>query len=152
MRTVTLLAGVLLAAGCSSGGYEYLEADKPKVFKVASRQHAPDPVYSRTTWVRPPQVLPTRERDAKTKPLILPVIHYTVDGLPLKEAALILAATSRYRSYTAPSIEGQKISINSLGTIEELAQEIENKAGVRVVIDHENEEIRVLPGATAQQY
>jgi len=56
----------------------------------------------------------------------------------------VLAAISRYSSYTAPSIALEKISVDNLGTIDELAQIIGSKAHVQVIVDHPNKEVRFL--------
>jgi hypothetical protein len=73
------------------------------------------------------------------------VFQLSLKATPLAEAARVLAATSRYTSYTDPSIASQKLTIESLGTIDELGQTIEQKAQVQVVIDHRNREVRFLP-------
>jgi hypothetical protein len=153
MRTVKALfflaSSSLLATSLTGCGPTIAEAkvDKTrKVYRIATRQHPPEPVYSRTRWVRPPEIKPERENSAAAAPLILPVVQLEVADAPLKEVAQILAATSRYRSYCAPSISQRTVSITSLGTIEELAHQIELEAGIRVVVDHTLQEIRFLGG------
>jgi hypothetical protein len=72
------------------------------------------------------------------------VFHLALKNATLEETARVLAATSRYSSYTAPSIASEKISVDNLGTIDELAQIIGSKAHVQVVVDHQNKEVRFL--------
>jgi hypothetical protein len=62
----------------------------------------------------------------------------------LEETAKILASMARYSSYTSPSLAKQKFSFESLGTIDELARIIGDKAGIKVVVDHDNKEVRFL--------
>ena len=38
----------------------------------------------------------------------------------------------------------KKVSIITLGTIDEIAKEIENETGITVNIDHKNKEVRFL--------
>jgi hypothetical protein len=146
-----LSASCLIALGVSTTGcgptIAEAKVDKTrKVYRIATRQHPPEPTYSRTRWVRPPDLKPDRDVTASSAPLLLPVIQLEVAETPLKEVAQILAATSRYRSYCAPSISQRTMSITSLGTIEELAHQIELEAGIRVVVDHTLQEIRFLSG------
>jgi hypothetical protein len=146
-----LSATCLIALGVSTTGcgptIAEAKVDKTrKVYRIATRQHPPEPTYSRTRWVRPPDLKPDRDVTASSAPLLLPVIQLEVAETPLKEVAQILAATSRYRSYCAPSISQRTMSITSLGTIEELAHQIELEAGIRVVVDHSLQEIRFLSG------
>ena len=148
-KLLTIGLGVLLSASAFSGcaykdAPKYTPTEKPKVFRVATRQLPPEPVYNRLRWVRPPQVTPSRKIDAKRSPLILPVVHYSVKQTPACEALLVLAATSRYRSYCASAVEPKRVSLDMLGTIDEIAQEISHNAGIKVVVDHQNQEVRFL--------
>jgi hypothetical protein len=56
----------------------------------------------------------------------------------------VLAATARYSSYTASSIADENITIESIGTIDELGIEIGILAGIHVVVDHKHKEVRFL--------
>jgi len=110
-------------------------------------------VYARTRWVRPPDNLPMRDRPGAAEepavqvaPRIRSVFHLSLKNSTLEETARVLAATSRYSSYTAPSIASEKISVDNLGTIDELARIIESKAHIQVVVDHQNKEVRFLAG------
>jgi hypothetical protein len=74
------------------------------------------------------------------------VFHLSLKNATLEETARVLAATARYSSYAAPSIASERISVDNLGTIDELAAIIESKAHVQVFIDHQNKEVRFLAG------
>ncbi len=75
----------------------------------------------------------------------MPIYHLELAENSLKEAAAALASTARYSSYCSELIAEDVISISTLGTIEELATQIEEQAGIEVVVDHENKEVRFLP-------
>jgi hypothetical protein len=90
----------------------------------------------------------SEEPALQTSPRLRSVFHLSLKNSTLEETARVLAATSRYSSYTAPSISAEKISVDNLGTIDELAKIIESKAHIQVVIDHQNKEVRFLAGHT----
>lgn len=111
---------------------------------------APPPTYSRTRWVRPPDLLPQRDLPGREiyklegTPSLRPIFSLSLHKTPLEETARILAATARYSSYTAPSIAAKKISLQSIGTIDELGEKVAEIAGIHVVVDHEHKEVRFL--------
>lgn len=152
-RRFILASLVLASAACQKGPKPWEpDAGERTLFLPSIRQVGPAPVYSRTRWTQPPEVLPNRERPgsrdaemASSAPALRPVFQLSLKGTPLAEAARVLAATSRYTSYTDPSIANEKVTIESLGTIDELGQMIERKAQVQVVVDHKNREVRFLP-------
>ena len=157
MRPLLLASLVMVfGAGCS-GVKEYQPIAKNSgLYMPSVRTTAPEPVYARTRWVRPPDVLPERDSsDGKSaslgeSPSLRPVFQLSLKNATLEETARVLAATARYSSYTAPSIAKDKISVTNLGTIDELARTIESKARVQVVVDHQNREVRFL-AAHAEQ-
>jgi hypothetical protein len=147
---------LIIAATVGCGGpkdYEPYSTSNRTIFMPSVRTVGPDPVYSRTRWVRPPDVLPQRDRagtvdrDLRDTPSLRTVFELSVKDVTLEETARILAATARYSSYTAPSIASAKISLKKLGTIDELARIIGQEAQVQVVVDHENKEVRFLPAS-----
>jgi hypothetical protein len=145
-----------MVVGCG-GVKDYQPIPKEDgLYMPSVRTVGAEPVYARTRWVRPPEVLPQREsyQAAETSlrgsPSLRPVFELSLKNTSLEETARVLAATARYSSYTAPSIANEKISITNLGTIDELARIIESKARVQVVVDHENREVRFL-AAQAEQ-
>lgn len=153
-RALSILS--LSLAGCAGvKEYEPNEKGKRTLFMPVVRSEAPEPVYARTRWVRPPDNLPTRDRPGaveepslQTAPRLRSVFHLSLKNSTLEETARVLAATSRYSSYTAPSIAAEKVSVDNLGTIDELARIIESKAHIQVVVDHQNKEVRFLAGHT----
>jgi len=153
-RAMTILS--LSFAGCAGvKEYEPNEKGKRTLFMPVVRSEAPEPVYARTRWVHPPDNLPNRDRPGaveelplQTAPRLRSVFHLSLKNSTLEETARVLAATSRYSSYTAPSIAAEKVSVDNLGTIDELARIIESKAHIQVVVDHQNKEVRFLAGHT----
>ena len=141
----TLIYTVLLC-GCAQTEAGHTPKAERETFLIASHQLPGDPVYNRVFMARPPEVMPKRG-DEKVVPdaSIIPVIHLDVQNSNLESVARTLADSMRYRSYTAASIANKKFSIDALGTIDELADTISNKAGVYVSVDHGNKELRVLP-------
>ena len=113
------------------------------------RSVGPEPVYARTRWVQPPEVLPPRsdgstENSYDRSPSLRPVYELTLKDATLEQTCKVLAQMARYSSYTSPSLATQKFSFQNLGTIDELAQIIGQRAGIKVVVDHENKEVRFL--------
>lgn len=150
LLTVTVLVSL---AGCGGGvkPYDPSGSKARTLFLPSMRTAGPEPVYSRTQWTHPPEVLPQRERPgssdsdlAKAGPPLRPVFQLSLKNVSIEEAARVLAATARYNSYTDPRIAKQKITIENLGTIDELARLIERKAQVQVVVDHAGKEVRFL--------
>jgi hypothetical protein len=72
------------------------------------------------------------------------VYELTLKNATLEQTCKVLASMARYSSYTSPSLARESFSFQNLGTIDELAQIIEEKAQIKVVVDHENKEVRFL--------
>ncbi len=130
----------------------------PDTFMTAKRQLAPEPTYNRLRWVHLPDVMPragqdklqsTRARANLEQPMMFPVIHFELADGTLNEAAQMLAASSRYKAFCDPSFANNKISLEMLGTIHEIANKISGISGVEVLIDHTNREVRFVPRALA---
>lgn len=149
---VVVICASLLAAGCAKPKpYDPTGHNGRTLFLPSMRTVGPEPVYSRTRWGQPPEVLPNRERpgsadsdQAKAGPALRPIFQLSLKNVPLEEAARVLAATSRYSSYTAPAIASQRITIENLGTIDELGRLIAREAQIEVVIDHKDKQVRFL--------
>ena len=143
---VTILAALCLTS-CSTRVGPQWEAKKkhPNTYRMATRQIPPQPVYGATTWVRPPQMTPNRKVEASDADVIQQIVKLDIKDRPLSEVVLILAATARYKSYCSSKIADRSLTISSLGTLSELAMQIEDAANITVVIDHPNKEVRFLP-------
>lgn len=138
---------------CATGPkpYDPNSSQNRTLFMPVYRTAGAEPVYARTRWVHPPEVLPERESAASStrssyenSPTIKPVYRLSMKKATLEETAKILASMARYSSYTSPSLAKQTFSVESLGTLDELARIIGDKAGIKVVVDHENKEVRFL--------
>jgi hypothetical protein len=156
MRAAVALIALVVVGGVGCSGvkpYEPNSKANRTIFMPSVQTVAPEPVYARTRWVNAPHVLPSRDKMGASEsgslgetPTLRSVFHLSLKNATLEETARVLAATARYSSYTAPSIASERISVDNLGTIDELAAIIESKARVQVVIDHENKEVRFLGG------
>lgn len=155
IKVSSLIVGLIVcgvAAGCSTSDvkpYDPVGTKGRTLFMPSYRSAAPDRVYARTRWVQPPEVLPPRSGGSTSSsygdaPALRPVYELTLKDATLEQTCKVLASMARYSSYTSPSLATEKFSIQNLGTIDELAQIIEQKAGIKVVVDHENKEVRFL--------
>ena len=77
--------------------------------------------------------------------------YYDIDfgDATLEEAARILGQSARYASYCASSIADQRITLSTLGTLDELAHALAREAKVQVVVDHHNHEVRFIASRNA---
>lgn len=160
LRAALLTIPLVYSVGCFKGPKDYEPYGvNDELYLPTVRQNAPEPVYSRTRWVHLPELLPEREmpgtesRQASVGGAALrPVFHLELKNSSLEESARVLAALARYSSFTAPSIASQKLTIENLGTIDELGELIARKAAIQVVVDHESKEVKFLaPGADDPQ-
>lgn len=154
-RVVTLIVGLTLCglcAGCSTSDvkpYSPTSKNTRTLFMPSYTTAGAEPVYVRTKWVHPPEVLPPRSAESTGSsydraPSLRPVYELNLKNATLEQTCKVLASMARYSSYTSPSLATQKFSFQNLGTIDELAQIIGQKAGIKVVVDHENKEVRFL--------
>lgn len=137
-----IAASAALLAACSASVSAPQKKER-RVFSIAASQFPPQPVYSRIRNANAPDEIPGPEVQKLGRP-IMPVFHLELKNDTLESAARALAATARYRSYCASSIAGKKITLERLGTIDELAQELGKAADIRVVVDHDTKEVRLL--------
>lgn len=145
----TLLMALMLVAICQLTGCgptlpTYQPQKARRYLTYAVRQLPPEPVYNRLRYVHLPEPLPARDKLANENSLMLPVFEFQVENVTLDEAALILASAVRYDSYAAPSIAEREVTLTSLGTVEELAQQLAKDTDSYVFVDHKNKQIRFL--------
>ena len=133
---------VLLAA-CFPMGKRWEPTDKKKVYGASHQQLAPQPVYNRLRNVELPDVMPPATAEMRGQKY-MPVVHLELKTARLEEVASALASLGRYRSYCAGTIANRRVSVNALGTLEELAAEIAAQEKIEVVVDHEAREVRFL--------
>ena len=134
----------LLSVGCGSS--TKLKPEEKQVYRTAFRQLPPQPVYNRTRFVHLPEMAPSRELPKSSGSAIIPVVHLELKNATLDEASSVLAAISQYSSYCASTVAKKRVTVNTLGTLQELADEISNKTGATVIIDHQNRQVRVISG------
>ena len=147
LKTIQIFGVFCITIGFAACGSTAKAPTKPpKVFRVSMRQVAPEPVYSRIGWGQPPDPLITVKGTDEPTPYVTPVFHLDLKNATLEEASRILGSMSKYETYCSSVLAEQKITINSLGTLDELAREISQSAGIQAVVDHENREVRFLAG------
>ncbi|RME58976.1 MAG: hypothetical protein D6780_05850 [Candidatus Dadabacteria bacterium] len=144
-RTVKLLLSFVLIiplfVSCSTSKPKV----KPLVFQAAKRQLPPEPVYNRLRESYLPETVPERDKKFSLKrKRILPVIHLKLRRATPYEACLVLAATARYRPFCSAYIGRKRITIDALGTIDELAEKLAKKTDLIIEVDHKLREVRFL--------
>ena len=139
------------AVGCSSSP----KASKQRIVRhdwfYPTRQQAPEELYSRVREVRPPEPVPEPPRDTNRAPRFMPVMQFNVSQKSLGGVAQLLADSYRYGYYCSPIVADRKISLRAIGTLDELAAQVAELGQVKVTVDHENRELRILSGAFASQ-
>lgn len=135
---------------CSSGTTAPPKKEVRRDWFYPTRQHAPEEVYNRLREVRPPEPVPRTPRRTEKAPRLFPVIQVDAKDTTLSEVARILARSYRYGHYCSPLIADRNITLRGIGTLDELADEVARLALVRVTVDHENREVRILTGLRAQ--
>jgi hypothetical protein len=141
--TLCFLGGV----GCSSSP----PPPKKRVVRhdwfYPTRQHAPEEIYSRVREVRPPEPVPEPPHGINRAPRLMPVMQFNVNQKSLVEVAQLLADSYRYGYYCSPTVADRQISLRAIGTLDELAAQVAEIGQVKVTVDHENRELRILSGA-----
>jgi hypothetical protein len=140
-----------ILVGCSKSSRPALEVNsnlqskvKERVYFFPTRQLPPPPVYGRLMSVRPPEPLPAKQYSGNTGPQLNPIIHLEIEDATIYEITKVLAESHRYSFYCSSLVGQNKISLNRMGTIDELAKYIEDVAPVRVIVDHNLREVRDL--------
>ena len=136
------LLAVSLLSGC--GGISAYHPPKERDYRVTYRRFAPDSVYNRLKWVQLPAPVPSEKTAQGDLPYIFPIIEFSVKNESLEEAIGVLAASAGYQAYTESSIAGKKLSLEMLGTMDEVALRIAERADVKIVVDHDGKVIRVF--------
>lgn len=143
LKVCISLACLAALGACSSGAGPAPEKSR-KTFAVAYRTLPPEPVYGRLRLVHLPEPLPSAEKPLSDSPRMLPVMHLELKNVTMQQAAQALAETARYRSYCDPALSSRKVTFNSLGTIDELAQSLARANNISVLVDHAGREVKVL--------
>ncbi len=146
---IALVVAASLLTSCSSS--KTPETGALQAHRISLRQVPPQPVYSRVRFGLDPSPLPSRELPRSNADLINPIVHMELKNATLEEASSVLAAVSRYTSYTASTIAKQRISLNMLGTVDEIASHIAAEAGIKVVVDHDVRQVRFLTGIVTDE-
>ena len=148
LTSILIIAVVL--TGCSAKGPV---KDEVRLNKIHDKQLPSEKVYGRLKWVYAPSTLPDEPGlAAEEAPKINKIVHFTLKKGKLSEAATALASISNYSSYCSSEIADRPISLDMLGTIDEIAEAISQNAGISVVVDHSTKAVQFFPfrGEAAQ--
>lgn len=134
---VLLVLCVILLGGCTSSVHspEYL---------TSVTQVPPQPVYNRIFLARPPEVLPYRKKHKSISVKENPVFQLDVSNETVESVIKTLASASRFRGYTSATIADSKVSLQAVGTIDELADALSKAANIHISVDHANRELRAI--------
>ena len=138
-RRALSLGLLVFTIGCSEAA-KVPPPKPPIIYSVATQQYAQEPVYSRIRYVYLPEPIPSSS--APLGPEIPHQFNFKVKSVPLSKAAKILASLSSYDSYCSGSIADRRLTLQKTGTVDELAEAIAQQAQIRVVVDHQNREVR----------
>jgi len=140
---ISLSAMALFLVACSDSGN--VNRKVPVTYKMATRQLPPQPVYSATRFVRPPEMNPSRDPEASNADVVIPIFNFSIQNRTLSETILVLAATVRYSSFCDKSIANRRLTLTTIGTVDEIAKEIQEKVKIKIEIDHQKKQVRFLP-------
>lgn len=134
-------------ASCSAHGPNPRDVEKRKVYyKMVTRQHPPEEVYSRVTWSHLPQ--PIAAKAQNNAPLLEPTISFELPNSSLKESVEALAQAIGFRWDYPPSLSNVPVSINKVGTVSEILTDIEKQAEVKTELNFTDRVIRVIDPST----
>jgi len=139
-----ILLVLALSCGCGPAGKQWKPGRQRRGYNMTERQLAPEPVYNRLRWVHLPYTTPPAEAGSAAGVRYMPVVHLELSNATLQEAASTLASIARYSSFCASPLANRRISINALGTIDELGASIASAENIEVIIDHNAREVRFL--------
>ena len=144
--TKSFLLVVLLLSACAA---TEVKVKSVPTYKISRQQVGAEPVYSSLRWVNLPDPLPDKGAQPNSKNFVDPVYQFELKNSSLEESSYIFATALHYRSYCASGIANQHVTFSTLGTIAEIAEKLEKLAGIKIVIDHDNREVRFLSGEGA---
>lgn len=142
LACVGLLASALVASIGCSGSVDAPAPQPAVVYRIADRQLPPEPVYARTAWAALPEPIPG-ELGARG-PRMAQKASVNLAQVTLETASRRLGKIFGYRTYCAASIADQRVTIKQRGDLDDLAEALASQAAIRVVVDHENRELRLF--------
>lgn len=137
IRVLTLLTVTSSLMACAAS-----EPKKVDFYRVAFRQHGPEPVYSRFMWSHLPR--PFKPKVPETAPYYLPVVRFDMPNSTLEQAVEALAQAMGYRWHYPSAVAKRKIDIRMEASVEEVLAEISAQAKVHGLFDHQQRLVRIL--------
>lgn len=122
------------------------DPQKKVVAQVSFRQLPPEPVYARQRFVQLPEPLPAMGPvpGGRTAPIVTPILHLTLNDARLDDALNSLAKVGNFSAFSSPSVEGRRVTVNRIGTMEELVSELTTQTGASITIDNRRRELRAF--------
>lgn len=111
-------------------------------YRVAFRQHGPEPVYSRFMWSHLPR--PFKPKAPETAPYYLPVVRFDLPDSTLEEAVESLAQAMGYRWHYPKSVAKRKVHIRMEGSVQDILEEISKQTKVHALFDHQQRMVRIM--------
>ncbi len=149
-RISAIILGLCLC-GCAS--FSKPEPEPIPQYRVATEQLPPEPVYGRVKIEYMPYTKPARETKRAAAPVVMPELHLSVENSSLEEVASILASSARYSSFVAYELADRRLTMDAIGSLDDLAKRISRRANVDVQVDHKRHLVRILvPGTKARTY
>gem|GEM_PF-3092484 len=140
----SLVVLIILLVGCASNTKPRYDevAVTTEQYKISSRRHGADPVYSRFVWSALPK--PVGEKQSSEAPFMFPSFTFELPDSTLGESISALGQALGYGWDVPKQFVKRKVSINMNGNVEEIIQEIVRQTQVEVEVDYKGKVIRVL--------
>jgi len=138
----TILCFLAALVGCSPKEQLNPQSAQP-VYSIASRKFAPERVYNRMSWALLPGPL-SQANPAMSGARISQTEQVNLKHVTAETAANRLGKLFGYRVYCAASIANRRVSIKDHGDLDTLAEALAREAVIRVVVDHDNKELRLF--------
>lgn len=144
LRLALLVTTALLLSACTK------TTSKPRLeLAPVTRQTAPELAYATSKWVQPEQPIPGQV--SNNTPLLSPEFCLELESATLKEALHALSQSIGYGVDVPASLAGRKVSLNKVGTMEQLLDALAKQASVMARINHQTRRISVTDGRTIPQ-
>ena len=148
LNVTALICLAVSLTSCSMSGNNN-KPERKQYYTTISRQLAPEPVYNRIRYARPPEPLPKLDpaveaylaKKAKERPRI----YLGLKNASIEELAKNLSEPYKYQYYVSSKLSKKKVTFNGSGNIDELANSVQAENKFNVIVDHENKEVRIMP-------
>jgi hypothetical protein len=140
-----ILSSIIIGVsnGCYAAHPVAVEPERD-VFMFSVRQLPLPPVYNQLKNVRPPGPIPVLASDSISSIHFEPQFTLHTKNISYEEITKRVARLVGFSSYCSSFIARKKTSMHASGSIDDIASEISKVTGAKMVVDHDNREIRFL--------